>query len=92
MSYLNMCTDIQPPVLSGCPTNRTEFVRSTVTTQNWTVPTFSDPMGTPLTVTSNYNGDRFDFPWGDFVIQYVAVKPANGLTTVCSFTIKIRRK
>ena len=92
MLLSDLTADIQPPVLSGCSANISVFVSTVVSQQNWTKPTFTDPMGTPLMVTSNYDENSFEFPWGDFTVQYVALKPANGLQTECSFTISIRRK
>ena len=59
---------------------------------NWTAPSFHDPTGSNIQVTTNYPMDSATFPWGDFVAQYVALKPSNGLRTECSFNITIRRK
>ena len=59
---------------------------------NWTAPSFFDPVGKPITVTTNYPTHSFEFPWGDFKVQYVALKPSNGLRKECIFNLKIRRK
>lgn len=84
--------DIQPPEMNNCPNNMTQFSAEPVTYINWTAPTFVDPVGKPIRISTNYPLDSYSFPWGDFKVQYVALKPSNGMRTSCVFTIKIRRK
>jgi len=52
---------------------------------------FTDPHGFNISVTSNYEESEYEFPWGEFVVQYHAVKPSNGMTTECSFTRAVKR-
>ncbi|XP_062584885.1 protein jagged-1-like isoform X2 [Saccostrea cucullata] len=87
---INCENDIQPPVMKNCPNDM--FLYSTKPTifANWTAPTFHDPVGTIIDITSNYPHDSWVFPWGDYVAQYVALKPTNGLRTLCQFNITIR--
>lgn len=53
---------------------------------------FTDPFGNSIDITANYPQAEFDFPWGDFVVQYLAVKVNNGLPAECTFNVSIRRK
>ncbi|XP_022330019.2 CUB and sushi domain-containing protein 3-like [Crassostrea virginica] len=82
--------DIQPPVVENCPSNMDIFSKEPTVFVNWTAPSFHDPIGSNIQVTTNYPMDSATFPWGDFVAQYVALKPSNGLRTECSFNITIR--
>lgn len=84
--------DIQPPEMNNCPDNITKFSSEPVTYINWTAPTFADPVGKLIRISTNYPQNSFNFPWGDFRVQYVALKPSNGMRTSCVFTLKIRRK
>lgn len=87
----NCETDIQPPVMSGCHRNIMEKWTSDLTTHlNWTAPSFSDPVGKPIKISSNYPTNSYKFPWGDFAVHYVALKPSNGMRTTCVFSWKIR--
>lgn len=84
--------DIQPPEINNCPDNIKKFSSEPVTYVNWTAPTFADPVGKPIRISTNYPQNSYDFPWGDFRVQYVALKPSNGMRTTCEFTLKIRRR
>ncbi|XP_062610427.1 neurogenic locus notch homolog protein 2-like [Saccostrea cucullata] len=88
----NCETDIQPPVMSGCHDNKTVYSSKHETFLNWTAPSFYDPVGKELTISTNYPQNSWSFPWGDFTVQYVALKPSNGLRTSCVFNVKVRRK
>lgn len=70
----------------------TKFSSEAMTFLNWTAPTFTDPVGKPIQISTNYPRDSYTFPWGDFDVQYVALKPSNGMRTSCVFSLKIRRK
>lgn len=87
---VNCEIDIQPPEMNNCPDNITKFSSEPVTYFNWTAPTFADPVGKPIRISTNYPQNSYDFPWGDFRVQYVALKPSNGMRTTCVFTLKIR--
>lgn len=78
--------------MNNCPDNMTKFSSEPVTYINWTAPTFLDPTGKPVSISTNYPENSYSFPWGDFTVQYVALKPSNGMRTSCVFTLKIRRK
>lgn len=78
--------------MNDCPYNMTKFSSEPVTYINWTAPTFVDPVGKPISISTNYPQNSYNFPWGDFRVQYVALKPSNGMRTSCVFTLKIRRK
>ncbi|XP_052260173.1 fibropellin-3-like [Dreissena polymorpha] len=82
--------DIQPPVMQGCPVDREVFVSNMTSVQTWGVPVFLDPHGFEVVVTSNFRSNSFEFPWGVHTVQYAAVKPSNGLTAECTFTIRIK--
>lgn len=58
----------------------------------WQIPSFTDPHHNAVKVTSNYPSNEFIFPWGDFKVSYTAIKPTNGLSTNCLFSISLRRK
>ena len=70
----------------------TKFSSEAMTFLNWTAPTFTDPVGKPIEISTNYPQNSYTFPWGDFDVQYVALKPSNGMRTSCVFSLKIRRK
>ncbi|KAI0221218.1 hypothetical protein LSAT2_027369 [Lamellibrachia satsuma] len=82
--------DILPPSISKCPTNESQYTSTPTVTVNWTEPAFRDPTQAsspqPIRVSSNYQRNEATFPWGEFVIQYVATKPSNGLRSECLFT------
>lgn len=78
--------------MSGCPSNMTRLTSELITYLNWTAPSFSDPVQQNFTVSSNYPENSYEFPWGDFTVQYVALKPSNGMRKTCVFSWKIRRK
>lgn len=82
--------DIQPPVMTDCPRDIAVFSKEPTVFVNWTTPSFFDPLGTNIQVTTNYPAGSGTFPWGDFIAQYVALKPSNGLRTECTFNITIR--
>ncbi|XP_056008437.1 sushi, von Willebrand factor type A, EGF and pentraxin domain-containing protein 1-like [Ostrea edulis] len=87
---MNCETDIQPPVMSGCHENMTVYSAEPITFINWTEPTFHDPVGKHVMVSTNYPQNSWKFPWGDFIVQYEALKPSNGLRTNCVFDLKVR--
>ena len=84
--------DNQPPEVRGCSEDIDIKSSEDITFLNWTAPSFYDPAGKPITVTTNYPTNNFNFSWGDFKVQYVALKPSNGLRQECVFNLKIRRK
>lgn len=85
-------SDIQPPVVAGCPTNRYILTSDMTSKQTWSEPTITDPLGQEVQVTQNYQKSSFDFPWGEYTIQYSAVKPSNGLRAECTFNVSVKRK
>lgn len=92
-TYQNfLYTDIQPPVMTGCQNSETILTTQPEAFASWNIPSFQDPMGRQLIVSSNYPTNSTSFPWGDFTVQYSALKPSNGLRTECNFTLSIRRK
>lgn len=78
--------------MNNCPNNMTQFSAEPVTYINWTAPTFVDPVGKAIRISTNYPQNSYNFPWGDFRVQYVALKPSNGMRTSCEFSLKIRRR
>lgn len=92
INYNPWSIDIQPPVMADCPSDIAVFSKEPTVFVNWTTPSFHDPLGTNIQVTTNYPAGSGTFPWGDFIAQYVALKPSNGLRTECTFNITIRRK
>lgn len=90
--YFKYPIDIQPPVMSGCHSNKEKWTSELMTHLNWTAPSFYDPVRKPINISSNYPTDSYEFPWGDFVVHYVALKPSNGMRTTCVFSWKIRRE
>ncbi|XP_046380223.2 sushi, nidogen and EGF-like domain-containing protein 1 [Haliotis rufescens] len=89
-SGINCETDVQPPVVSGCENKTALNTADRELTHEWTVPTFTDPLGNEVTTTSNYVSSSYRFPWGDFFVQYVATKTNNGLQTECKFQLNVR--
>ena len=86
--------DILPPAYDACPENITEYTTSHMLTVEWTAPNFFDPHGESKVriIAQNYPSPSTTLPWGEYVMQYVAVKERNGLTTECSFTTSVYRK
>jgi hypothetical protein len=76
----------------GCPEDRMIITENMKTLQTWDEPVFEDPHGTPVHVTKNYQTNSHEFPWGEFYIQFTAVKPSNGYRTECKFKISVKRK
>jgi gliding motility-associated-like protein len=80
-------TDVQVPIISGCPTN------ITIGSDNgdcgaivtWTAPTFIDNCGASM--TSNHNSGEF-FPIGTTTITYTVVD-GSGNTTICTFSVTV---
>ncbi|OWF51466.1 sushi, von Willebrand factor type A, EGF and pentraxin domain-containing protein 1-like [Mizuhopecten yessoensis] len=89
-SGLTCAEDIQPPVITGCDFDISANATTPLHFVNWTAPTFSDPMGNEIHRSTNYPSPEYDFPWGDFVIQYTGVKAANGMTAECTIQVDIR--
>ncbi|XP_053381798.1 sushi, nidogen and EGF-like domain-containing protein 1 [Mercenaria mercenaria] len=87
----NCEVDIQPPVVEGCPVDRNIMTSNLTSRQTWSEPKITDPHGTNVSVTKNYQTNSFEFPWGEFTIQYSAVKISNGLKAECKFTISVTR-
>ncbi|XP_078327154.1 E-selectin-like isoform X2 [Crassostrea virginica] len=84
-------TDIQPPVMSDCQNSETILTSQPEAIASWRIPSFHDPMGNPLSVFTNYpSSNSSSFPWGDFTVQYSALKLSNGLREECNFTISVR--
>lgn len=77
--------------MTNCPSDMSIFSNEPTIFVNWTAPSFYDPVGKSIEVSMNYPDDSWTFPWGDYVAQYVALKPSNGLRTECTFNITIRR-
>ncbi|CAG2248856.1 unnamed protein product [Mytilus edulis] len=87
----NCDVDIQPPVMMNCSVDKyitTEAIKNLV---NWQIPSFTDPHNFAIKVTSNYPSNEFTFPWGDFKVSYTAIKPTNGFSTNCLFSIRLRQ-
>lgn len=84
--------DIQPPVVSRCPTDRHVLTSNMTSFQTWNEPSFSDPHGLEIKITKNYLTTSFEFPWGEFTVQYSALKPSNGMKAECLFNISVKRK
>ncbi|KAI0221221.1 Sushi, von Willebrand factor type A, EGF and pentraxin domain-containing protein 1 [Lamellibrachia satsuma] len=85
--------DVLQPVVSNCPSNETHYTSTPLVTLNWTEPSFRDPThapsSKPIRVSSNYLRNEATLPWGEFIIQYVATKPSNGLRSECLFAESI---
>ncbi|KAI0228091.1 hypothetical protein LSAT2_021414, partial [Lamellibrachia satsuma] len=78
--------DILPPDVFNCSSNETYIISSPKVMLTWQEPSFNDPRGTAIQVSQNYQKNEATFPWGEFIIQFVATKPSNGLRTECLFT------
>lgn len=82
--------DNQAPIVHGCPENRTILTANMKSFQTWEVPNITDPHQEQLEITTNYRNNSYEFPWGNFIVQYHAVKPSNGLTAECTFAISVK--
>lgn len=89
-SGINCEQDIQPPVMEKCPENIHKNATERTLVVTWTPPSFNDSFGTAIDITANYPEPEFEFPWGDFTVQYVATKINNGLSVECVFNISVR--
>lgn len=78
--------------MSYCPSNKVMQVPDLQQHVEWNIPSFYDPHNFDVHVTSNYQQNKWMFPWGDHNISYFAIKPSNGLSVECLFSINIRRK
>uniref|UniRef100_K1QF75 Uncharacterized protein n=1 Tax=Magallana gigas TaxID=29159 RepID=K1QF75_MAGGI len=58
----------------------------------WRGPSFYDPHEHYVDVTTNYPKNGSTFFWGDYTAIYTAVKQYNGLRSVCTFNINVRRR
>lgn len=85
-------SDIQPPVMKNCSGDKYITTAAIEYLVKWQIPSFTDPHSFAIKVTSNYPSNEFTFPWGDFKVSYTAIKPTNGLSTNCLFSISLRRK
>lgn len=89
-SGINCEYDIQPPVVNYCPSDIREFSRSRFMDIAWRGPNFTDPFKHDIDVTTNYPKNGSTFFWGDYTAVYNALKPYNGLRSVCTFNISVR--
>ncbi|KAK3086698.1 hypothetical protein FSP39_022139 [Pinctada imbricata] len=89
-SGVNCENDVQPPLVENCSKDKFVYSHLPITKISWPTPNFTDPLGNNVKVTSNYQQNEYDFPWGDFTVQYTALKPSNGLRTECTFNITVR--
>src|SRR6266404_8325838 len=82
--------DVTPPVISGCPSNKTVYTGSGRTTcdqtASWTPPTASDNCAV-VSFTSNYPSGA-TFPVGTTTVKYLAVD-VGGNKDSCSFTVTV---
>ncbi|XP_067656092.1 sushi repeat-containing protein SRPX2-like [Haliotis asinina] len=90
LSGINCQIDSTPPEVVNCSSDVSLNTTSRKKYHTWALPTFTDPQGTQVDVISNYPDNKFDFPWGDFGVQYVGTKRVNGLKAKCEFTVKVR--
>ncbi|CAG2206585.1 unnamed protein product [Mytilus edulis] len=88
----NCDVDIQPPVMTNCSGDKNIKTAALENLVKWQIPSFIDPHNFAIKITSNYPSNEFTFPWGDFQISYTAMKPTNGLSTNCLFSISLRPK
>ena len=84
--------DVQPPLVEHClddirRTSSERFVNIT-----WKAPDFYDRFGHNVHTSSNYPKHGSSFFWGDYTVEYNALKPFNGLWSNCTFNITVRRK
>lgn len=89
-SGTNCEIDVQPPVMSNCSNDMKILTSDLTKSVEWTIPDFTDPHNTSLSITENYVINNWTFPWGDYNISYSALKAVNGHVTECLFEIKIR--
>ena len=89
-----MFTDILAPVYDQCPQNITRHINTHVVTIQWDEPAFIDPheKSRVRMVAQSYPRPEATFPWGEYVVQYVAIKENNALKNECVFSISIYRK
>ena len=87
-------SDILPPAVQDCSSDQVLYTSARQMEVNWTVPSFSDPHGLnePVLSAQNYPTPSAVWPWGDYTVQYVAIKQNNGLQTECAFTLSVYRK
>ena len=83
---------MQPPVLEKCPDSVQRNATKSTLVVSWPEPVFKDPFDNTIDITTNYREAEFEFPWGDFIAQYIATKINNGLSAECVFNISVRRK
>lgn len=83
-------SDIQPPVVDYCPSDIREFSCSRFMNITWRAPSFHDPHGHYVDVTTNYPEHGSTFFWGNYTAVYTALKPHNGLQSICTFNISVR--
>ena len=86
--------DIRPPIFDSCPENMTVYTQDPLGEVEWTAPVFVDPHGETEVYMSaqNYLEPRASLPWGEYVVQYVATKQRNGLSTECAFSVSVYRE
>lgn len=84
--------DIQPPVMTNCSADKYITTAAIKNLVKWQIPSFTDPHNFAIKVTANYPSNEFKFPWGNFKISYTAIKPTNGLSVQCLFSVSLRRE
>lgn len=77
--------------MSNCQNSETILTSQPEAVASWNIPSFHDPMGNQIKVQSNYPQNTSTFPWGDFTVQYSALKLNNGLRTECNFNLAVKR-
>ncbi|XP_078597010.1 E-selectin-like [Branchiostoma floridae x Branchiostoma japonicum] len=82
-------TDVSPPHVESCPDDMDVPAEDNRETVRWEPPVFTDFRNETLHVTSNYPDCVETFPWGQYVVQYTATKPFNGLRSTCEFTVRV---
>eukprot|EP00058_Branchiostoma_floridae_P017283 XP_002602771.1 hypothetical protein BRAFLDRAFT_93716 [Branchiostoma floridae] len=83
------CEHISPPQVEDCPDDVDVPAEDNLETVRWAPPVFTDFRNETLHVTSNYPDCVETFPWGQYVVQYTATKPFNGLRSTCEFTVRV---
>ncbi|MBA6154723.1 HYR domain-containing protein, partial [Gelidibacter maritimus] len=84
--------DTIPPTFTSCPTNfnLSNDLNTCGAVVNFTIPTATDNCGTAVVTQTDMSGltSGSVFPVGTTIIEYTATD-ANGLTSVCSFTVTV---
>ncbi|MCK0115368.1 HYR domain-containing protein [Gelidibacter sp. F63206] len=84
--------DTTPPTFTSCPTNfnLSNDLNTCGAVVNFTIPTATDNCGTAVVTQTDTSGltSGSVFPIGTTIIEYTATD-ANGLTSVCTFTVTV---